>query len=116
MGFIVSLGVRLEMRLGVRLEVPRRWSSAVARRPMALGATEGNKAMAVRTWVNILMLQFDGMVILVVLIDVSVSMNESRSAEALSTIVARGATNGGATCVWRPEALSKRPWRGVEAS
>ena len=108
--------MRLEMRLGVRLKVTSGWSSAVARRPMALGATEGNKAMAVRTWVNILMLQFDGMVILVVLIDVSVNLNESRSAEALSTIVARRPTNGGATCVWRPEAPSKGPWRGVEAS
>lgn len=40
------------------------------------------------------------------LIDISRSLNVSGSAEALATIVARGATNGSATSV-RPEALPK---------
>lgn len=112
----VRLRVRLEMRLSVRLEVTRRWSPAVTRRSMVLGATEGNEAMAMRTWVDILMFQLDRMVVLVVLLDVSVGLNVSRSAETLSTIVARGAANGGATCVRRPEALPEGPWRSVEAS
>lgn len=46
------------------------------------------------------------MVILVVLTDISGSMNAGGSAEALATIVTRGATNSSATTV-RPESLLK---------
>ena len=89
---VVRLRVVLEVRLRVRLKV--------ASRAVVLRATEGAKGVSV----DILMLQTDGVIILVVLTNISRSLNVSGSAEALATIVAGGSTNGGATKV-RPEAL-----------
>lgn len=50
------------------------------------------------------------MVVLVVLTDTSVSLNVGGSAEALATIIAGRATNGGSTGVGLSEALSKSAW------
>jgi hypothetical protein len=57
------------------------------------GATEVNG----RTRVDILVLQVNGVVILAVLVDTSVGGDGTRSAEALATVISRGATHGGAT-------------------
>lgn len=108
---IVRLSVRLKVGLRVRLKVTRGRGATVASRAVVLGATEGSKGVSV----DVLMLQTDGVVILVVLIDISGSLNVSGSAEALATIVARGATNGSATSV-RPESLAKGIWTIVAAT
>lgn len=61
----------LVVRLRVRLEVNRGRSTTVARGAVVLGATEGSKSMGVGLRVDILTRHADGMVILVVLSDIS---------------------------------------------
>jgi hypothetical protein len=74
-----------------------------------------------RTRVDILVLQVDRVIILVVLVDISVGVDGNRSAEALATVVSRGATNDGGTLLMlaSPAALEgstpgREVWRRVD--
>ena len=80
---------------------------------VARGATNGSAAAAsvrpetlpIGSRVDMVVLDSNGVVILVLILNLGVNLDISGSAEALATIVARGATNGSSAASVRPETL-----------